>query len=348
MRHVITTVATAVALALAVAPARAQHADWEIASTAPGSGQLAIEYDFETVVGLDYDPTLSGLLGASVYTSTDPGFDTIAADEPLESLFRLPAGANVTVEITAIDAGKVAVFFPAPAPTLLDSVGDTYVLGTQDAAPPNDLHHHGDMRLILSLPSTEPGEGSFSFRLTTTTPGFTSSEIYTVKLSNTHLFVDFAGGSPKTNLTCQQAIGKSVAKFMATYAKTLYGCLDAAAAIVANEEQGLDTAAAEAKAAKACGDNGGVTAVKATLLGKLEGAAAKASSGISVKCGAAFDADKIARHLNKAACGVQAMAAQGYIEARGVLSEITQAGTPVADSLPCLTPTQAGEGEAPF
>lgn len=348
MKHFVIALATACALATTMGPARAQHADWEIASTAPGGGQLAVEYDFDTVVGLDYDPTLSGLLGASAYTSTDPGFDTIEADEPLEGLFRLPPGVTVTVEITAIDAGKVAVFFPSPAPTLLDSVGDTYVLGTQDAAPPNDIHHHGEMRLILALPSTEPGEGSFSFRLTTSTPGFTSSQTYTVKLANTHLFVDFASGDPKTNLGCQKAVGKGASKFMSTYAKGLYRCLDAAAAVVAAEEQGLDTAAAEAKAAKACGDAAGATPVQATMLGKLASARAKAASGITLECGAAFDADKITRHLNRGACVVQSMASQAYVEAHAVLSGITQAGAPLTDSLPCLTPTQAGEGDAPF
>jgi hypothetical protein len=42
------------------------------------------------------------------------------------------------------------------------------------------------------------------------------------------------------------------------------------------------------------------------------------------------------------------MASQAYVEVRIVLGEITSGGTPVAEALPCLVPTQAGEGEAPF
>jgi hypothetical protein len=198
------------------------------------------------------------------------------------------------------------------------------------------------------LPATEPGEGSFSFKLTTTAAGFSESQVYRVKLANTHLFVDYASGNTRTNLGCQKAIGKSVTKYMGAYAKGLYKCLDVAAAVVAAEEQGQPTGPAEAKAAKVCGDDGGARPAQATMLGKLEAAGAKAAAGIIAKCGAAFDADKIARHLNKAACHVQYLAAQGYVEARAVLSEITQAGNPVSDSLPCLPPTQAGEGDPPF
>lgn len=347
MRQIVSLL-TAAALGLAAQPLAHAHSDWEIASTAPGGGQLVVDFDFETVVGLDYDPVLSGLLSASVYTSTDPGFNTIAADKPLENLYRLPPGTNVTVEITAIDAGKVAVFFPNPAPTLLDSVGDTYFLGTQDATPPNDIHHHGEMRLILALPDTEPGEGSFTFKLTTTSAGFTSSQEYTVKLSNTHLFVDYAAGTVAGNLACQKAIGRSVTRYMATYARLLYKCLDVAAEVVANEEQSLPTGPAEAKAAKACGDNNGAKALPTTLLGKLAAAATKAQNGITAKCGGAFDTAKIARHLNKAACNIQFMASQAYPEAHDVLESITQGGNPVIDSLPCLVPTAAGEGDPPY
>lgn len=347
MKLIVLTIAAA-ALGLAAQPIAHAHSDWEIASTAPGGGRLVVDYDFDTVVGLDYDPVLSGLLSASVYTSTDPGFNTIAADEPSESLYRLPPGTNVTVEITAIDAGKVAVFFPAPTPTLLDSVGDTYFLGTQDATPPNDIHHHGEMRLILTLPNTEPGEGSFTFRLTTTSAGFTSSQEYTVKLSNAHLFVDYASASVAANLACQNAIGRSVTRYMSTYARLLYKCLDVAAEVVANEEQNLPTGPAETKAAKACGDASGTKPTSSTLLGKLAAAATKAQNGITSKCGAAFDAAKISRHLSLVACNVQYMASQAYAEAHDVLEAITQAGNPVIESLPCLVPTAAGEGDPPY
>jgi hypothetical protein len=74
----------------------------------------------------------------------------------------------------------------------------------------------------------------------------------------------------------------------------------------------------------------------------------KAADGIAKACGAAFDADKVARHLNQAACGVQYIGAQGYAEAHTVIEETTEGDlNPVLDVLPCLVPTAAGEGEAP-
>jgi hypothetical protein len=327
----------------AAATAHAQeehgHGDMLVASTAAGGGALAIEYDFATVVGLAYDATLSDLLGLSAYTSTDPGFDSIEADEPEESLYRLAAGTDVTVEITAIDEGRVAVFLNG---TLLDEIGDSVLLGTQDAPPPGDIHHHGEMRLLLMLPADQPGEGRFCFRLTSAAPAYAASEPSCVTVSNTHLFVDFADGDAKANLACQKAVGKSVAKLMGLYTKTLFKCLDTVAAVVSAEEQGQPMEAAEAKAVKACGGSAGVPS---TLLGRLGGIVTKASAGITQKCGGAFDADQIARHLNKAACSIQFLASQAYPEAHVVLDGIDGGGGPVADALPCLVPTAAGGHE---
>lgn len=351
--HRLTALLGALALAgTLTATARAEdehaHADWNIASTASGGGTLAVDWDFATVVGVDYDAALTGVLppGSTGYSGTDPGFASLAADEPDEGLHRLPAGTVVTLEITAIDAGSVALFFASPTPATLTAAGQTHVLGTQDAPPPNDLHHHGELRLILMLPADQPGTGTFSFRLTA--PGFAPSPAYTVTLANTHLFIDYAAGAPSDNLKCQKAIGKNVAKLLGGYAKTLTRCLDTVAAVVAAEEQGLPTEAAAAKAERACGDAGGTLPAQATLAGRLASTTQKARDGIAKSCGPAFDADRIARHLNKGACDVQFLASQGYPEAHAILDGITSGGTPVADLLPCLVPAQAGEGEASF
>ncbi|MCW5891332.1 MAG: hypothetical protein KIT14_12380 [bacterium] len=335
-----------------VATARADeehhHVDWNIASTAPSGGQLAVDWNFATVVGVDYDATLTGVLppGFTGYSGTDPGFASIADDEIDEGLYRLPAGTTVTLEITAIDAGSVSIFFASPSPATLSAVGQTHVLGTQDAPPPGDLHHHGEMRLILSLPVDQPGTGTFSFRLAA--PGFTPSEEYTVTLANTHLFVDYGAGTPSSNLKCQKAIGKNVAKFLGGYAKTLYKCLDKVAAVVAAEEQGLPTESAEAQADRACGDAGGSLVLRTTLIGRLANVSQKALDGVAKSCSSAFGANQIARHLNKGACDVQYLASQGYAEAHAVLGAITSGGTPVVELLPCILPARAGEGEAPF
>ena len=349
MRTTLALLTGALALCANAATTHAQHAhsDWAIASTADGSGNLAVEYDFATQVGLDFDETLTNLLppGNTAYSSTDPGFDSIEASEPDEDLYRLPSGTAVSVTFTRLSPG-VSIFFPHTA-TLIDAAGQSVSLGVQDAPPPGDLHQHGEMRLILVAEPDEPGEGSFSFVVTA--PGFGDSEEYTVTLSNAHLFVDYADATNSTevkaNLTCQKAIGKAQAKLAGGYMKTLVRCLDAVAEIVANEEAGLDTAAAEARAAKSCGDDGGSLPAQATLLGKLGTVVTKAASSIQVKCGTRFDQDQVLRHLNQAACNVQKIGAQGYPEAHVVLEEITSGGEPVADALGCLFPTQGSHGE---
>lgn len=329
----------ALAAAATVHAQEHQHGDMQLASTAAGGGALTVEYDFATVVGLAYDATLGGLLGLSAYTATDPGWDSIEADEPDEGLYRLAAGTDVTVEITSIDEGTVAVFLNG---SLLDQVGDSVLLGTQDAPPPGDLHHHPEMRLLLMLPADQPGDGSFCFRLTSTTPAYSASEPFCLTVSNAHLFVDYAEGDAKANLACQKAIGKSVAKLMGLYTKTLFKCLDTVAAVVSAEEQGQPVEAAEAKAVKACG---GSAATPSALLGRLAGVVTKASAAITQKCGSAFDTDQIARHLNKATCSIQFLASQAYPEAHVVLDEIDGGGAPVADALSCLVPTAAGGHE---
>lgn len=124
--------ASALALALA-APAAARHAgDMEVGSTADGGGPLTVVYDFDSLIPVQYDAILSGLLGLSAYTATDPGFDVPPADEPDESLYVLDPGTTVTVEVTAIDPGTVVAVLNGQ---VLDSVGDTAVLGTQGAPP---------------------------------------------------------------------------------------------------------------------------------------------------------------------------------------------------------------------
>jgi hypothetical protein len=326
------------ALGSAYSAAHAQHAgDMLLASTASGGGALTIEYDFDTVVGLDYDPTLSGTLGLSAYTATDPGFDALEADEPGEGLFRVADGTDVTVEITSLDEGRVAMLLNG---MLLDAPGESVLIGTQP-----DLHHHPELRLLLMLPADQPGEGTVCFRLTTASAAYTDSGSFCMKLSNTHLFVDFAEGEVVDNVRCQKAIGRSARKYLTAVAKNLYKCLDTVGVVVANEEAGLPAESAEAVAAKACGDDGGSKPTQATMLGKIAKQFSKSRDDVAANCGATFDADRVARHLNQAACNVQSIAAQGYPEAHAVLAGITQGGSPVSDALPCLFRTQAGAHE---
>jgi hypothetical protein len=118
-------------LAAAGTPARAFHSgDLAVASTVAHGGNLTLAFDFDTVVRTNFDPDLTALLppGESAYSNDEPGFDALDADVPAESLFVVDDGTEITVEITAIDEGKVQLFLNA---TTLAHVGDSVVVGAQ-------------------------------------------------------------------------------------------------------------------------------------------------------------------------------------------------------------------------
>lgn len=344
MTHVHRLLAAAAILLLGTTAALAQHRDMEIASTADGGGALAIEYDFDTIVAASYDATLTALLppGFTAYSSTDPGFESLEADEPLESLYRLDAGTQVTMQVTALSDG-VAAFLNG---TLMDAVGESAVIGTEDGD--EGLHHHAELRLVLMRGPDQPGEGTISFVLTTTSPSYAASETFTLRLSNATLLPGYdTAAFDKAAVKCSASQNKAVGKLTAKTYAILGKCMQKVAELVATEESGGATAGAAAKVAKACGDDGGAAGAGSTMLDKLARERAKAFAAIDKACGAAgaaqYDADAINRHLHQVACRVQELVALGNTEAHGVLAETTQGGTPVIDALPCLAPTQRTE-----
>lgn len=329
-RTLFSLAAGAMLLGTGIAPVQAQHAgDMQLASTIDGGGALAIEFDFGTIVPVTF---LTEIGGTSVYTATDPGFDSLEADEPLESLFVLEDGVELRVEITALDAGKTAMNLNG---ALLDTVGESVVLGTTGALPPNDPHHHPELQLLLMMPPGEFGEGTLSFKLTTTSPLYTESESYTVKLSNGHLApIEYdAGAYDKDSVGCRKTIGKEIKGFLAGKYQAMTKCLDVFQVLEALEAAGIDTASAEGKAEAACGQK---------LLDAVAKARTKATDKIAVKCGPAgsndMNVESIAAHVSFVGCRVEETISASYPGAQGLLAEITVGGNPVDESFPCLTP----------
>jgi hypothetical protein len=305
-----------------------------LASTADGGGALTIEFDFDTVIPVSF---LTEVSGTSVYTATEPGLDALEADEPLENLYVLDDTTQVSVEITALDPGKTAMNLNG---TLLDTVGESVVLGTQGAAPPNDLHHHPELQLLLMMAPGEYGEGTISFKLTTTSGSYTESESYTLKLSNGHLApIEYDAGSfDKDSVGCQKAVGKAIKGFLAGKYQAMAKCLDVFQTVEALEAAGLDAASAEAKAETACGQK---------LLDAVAKVRDKATASIAGKCGTLgsndMSAESIAAHVSFVGCRVEETISASYPGAQGLLAEITVGGNPVDESFPCLTPAAGHE-----
>jgi len=329
-------VAAALWLGSAGSPAHAQHAgDMILASTADGGGDLAIEFDFATVEPVSF---LTEISGTSVYTATDPGFDSLETDEPLESLYVLDTGIELRVEITALEPGKTAMNLNG---TLLDTVGESVVLGTTGAGPPNDPHQHPEFQLLLMLAPGEFGEGSIAFKLTTTSGLYSQSASYTMKLSNGHLApIEYdAGAYDKDSVACQKTVGKEIKGFLAAKYQAMAKCLDVFQVVEALEATGQDVTAAEAKANAACGQK---------LLDAVAKVGVKANSKIAGKCGpsgsADMNAESIASHVSFIGCRVEEMISASYPGAQGLLAEIIVGGNPVDESFACLTPA-AGHAE---
>lgn len=318
-------------LATTATPSRAQHAgDMTVASTADGGGALTIEFAFDTVIPVTF---LTAVAGTSVYTATEPGFDTLAADEPLEGLWVLDDATQVSVEITALDPGTTAMSLNG---TVLDAVGESVVLGTQGAAPPHDLHRHPELQLLLMMAPGEFGTGTIAFKLTTTSGSYTESESYTLTLSNGHLApIEYdTGAYDKASVGCQKTIGKEAKGFLSAKYQTLAKCLDKFQVVEALEAAGADTTSAEAAVAGACGQK---------MLDKIAGVRAKAEAKITDRCGAAASADhgaeSIAAHLGFVGCRVEELVSASYPGAQGLLAELSVGGHPLDESFPCLVPT---------
>lgn len=335
---------TAAFLVAALSPAAARAhgtAEMILGSTADSAGALALDFEFESVVVRVPFTTVLGPV--SFYSDTIPAIEPLAADDLTIPLYVLDAGTQVTMEITAIDAGTVSVKIGA---TTLDSVGDTAVVGTTPIP-----HTHPTYQLALDLPEGEFGEGRVSFKLTASGPTtYAESAVYTLRVSNGPLPVlayDTAS-EDKASTKCLAAVSKAVAKFVSSKHKLLAKCLDKvqawqAKAALLTPPGNLAAAAAE----KACADAAGTGPDSATMLGRIDAARAKAFTAIQTACGASGSADlsddDIGAHLGLAGCRVEELASATYGTGREALEDFptraTQGGEPVGDHLPCMSLT---------
>lgn len=273
--------ARALALAIAGTGVAHAHSDMAVASDSDGSGNLIVDYDFAAKARATYSTTIGGI---STYSIDDPGFVSLEADEPGEA-YVLDPGTTVTVEITAVD-GKVSMLLNS---VLLDTTGETVVLGTEGAAPPNDLHHHADFQLQLRLPAGQYGEGRISFKLTGDN-GYGDSEEYTLHVTNGFLNgVEYDSAAEDTaSVKCQAAIGKAVRNLAAAKYQLMTKCLDAVQKVTAKEALAVPPAslsAAWAKAGVVCADENGTGDLGKTLLGRIRAAKQKALASVRKACG---------------------------------------------------------------
>ena len=307
----------------------------EIGSEANGGGALKTTFDFNVAVRTSLSAALPGV---TLYTASQPSFDVLPADDPLDPIYVLNNGVTVRFEVLAVDAGRTAIKIGS---TVLDEPGESEVIGTQPFS-----HLHPEIQLVLQMPPGEFGEGRITFRLTTTSPAYSDSEPYTLVLTNGHLkapgYADVPGVYDADGVSCTTTAAKESAKFGAKKHQILSACLANIQVRAAREAAGLDATAADAAVENACAKTSGPDS--GTMLGKIEAARAKAIAKIAKKCGAAasndYSDDEIGALVGLVGCRAEEEIAAAYHGARSELEELTarasQGGQPLDESFPCM------------
>jgi len=180
--------ALALALLTTAIPATAQHAgDYVIASSADGGGTLmALAVDAaRTRASTDirsriYALACTPLTGVDVCSGTDPGFDAWplgVAPVAGVTYFPVAAGTAVDLELTAVDPDT----FLQLGGITLDTAGDVGRIGEQ-VAEEGGMHLHPAWSLVV--PSGQLAERALSFRLTSPSPAYAASSVYTLTITN--------------------------------------------------------------------------------------------------------------------------------------------------------------------
>jgi hypothetical protein len=117
--------------------------------------------------------------GTVLYSGTSPGFNDLTEDDPSQPIYVLPDGIEVTIELTAVDAGASVLI----SGVVLDEVGETAVVNTT-----GHLHNHPTWQ--LAAPGGEhPEDQHLTFVLRA--EGFDASDPIALTLS---LFEGDEGG----------------------------------------------------------------------------------------------------------------------------------------------------------
>jgi hypothetical protein len=166
------TIRLAMTALLAASAAHAQHDDLSIYSTASGGGALAVVGPLEEkVLVTPRLPFCPG--GICPYSATDLGFVTPAADQPGGGLRSLNPGTQVSFVLVAIDAfASVKI-----GTTVLADAGESASLGAATG-----LHVHPEWQ--VSAPEGQRSDYPLQFRLTTSSPAYDDSIVYTLTLTN--------------------------------------------------------------------------------------------------------------------------------------------------------------------
>lgn len=142
-------------------------------SAAQGSGALTIDSVpqiptyFSACLG-GSDANCTG--GTNIYIGSDPGFKEADATEATPTLFALPDGITVGVQVVSIDPALSLKFDGGT----LNAAGQSIEFGTTPGI-------HADLEWQLALPGGTPFRTAYpvTLKLTTTASGFTDSAEFT-------------------------------------------------------------------------------------------------------------------------------------------------------------------------
>ena len=142
-------------------------------STAQGSGALTIDpvpqipTYFSACLG-GTDSNCTG--GTTIYIGSDPGFKEADATEATSTLFALPDGVTVGLQVVSIDP-RLSLNFDAGT---LNAAGQSIELGTTPGI-------HADLEWQLALPGGAPFAAAYpvTLKLTTSSSGFIDSAQFT-------------------------------------------------------------------------------------------------------------------------------------------------------------------------
>ena len=146
----------------------------EIWSTADGGGALTVQWDFPNRKVQTYASFCTPDNSQCLYSTIDPGFMApTSGGDPANSYYVLKDTTAVSVVIVSSD----------PALSLnvngqkLYQPGDTALLGTMPT-----IHNHPSWQLVV--PGDQFGDYLLSYKLTTTSPDYSESQIFTAIVTN--------------------------------------------------------------------------------------------------------------------------------------------------------------------
>ena len=139
-------------------------------STEDGGGALTLEFDFAHKQVHTFKTFCSA--GTCLYSVINPGFMN-TTDAPPDGNYALADGTTISVEVVTIDPAATLKINSA----LLKQPGDSASIGTTP-----ELHTHPSWQ--LNLPEGEQGDYSLSFKLTTDSPRYAESQVFSIVLSN--------------------------------------------------------------------------------------------------------------------------------------------------------------------